>query len=936
MKKILSALLAVVLLLTVIPPTFIGDSLTVSAENIADSEILVSELGSYNAYFEQNSGKAFPDANIKGVTSSAVTEKDGHKGVLLSDGISSAYTFTVNEEGNYAVKLSYVACYGNNLSIELGVNVDGTTPFAEFSNIELFKLYRDEGKPKVDAFGNEARADQEEVVAPQSVFFTDSTGYVDGPLYVYLTKGVHTFNITSIRGDVIIQGVELAQPAVVPEFDKKDSSKDTAKNQKIIIEAETPEIKSSSMLYASCDKTSYYVSPYPKGKEKLNVLGGSNFSSIGQWIEYKFKVEKAGYYNVNVKFKQNVSIGMTSYRNIYIDGEVPYTAYRNIDFPYSTEWSSRTVEDKNGKAVPVWLDEGEHTIRLEVTLGEYNEILTIIQNSVTEFNKAYLESIMYLTTTPDAYRDYDVAKNLPNVLKVFEEQVKVLEDLSNRIDKVSGGKNDSIALVDRMVYQLDNILEEPETYPKRLEQVKSNVTALAALITTFSSQPLAVDYITVYTDDCTLKDAEAGFFKNTYNEIINFLYTFSAGYNTTSTSEDEDDGIVVWVPSGRDQYKVIGNLVDNDFTPAENVHVNLKLVPVGSLLAATIANKGPDVVIHMGNSEPMNYAVRGAVYDLSNFEDCEEVTSRFSEAICEPLRLGKSLYALPETETFYMMFYRTDILKDLGLEVPKTWEEFLVVTTELQKNNLATGLPNSQEAFAMFLSQSGGSFYKEDTYECNINTITGLKAFTKYTDMFMNYGLPLTYDALTRFRMGEMPLVINDYTFFNSLQVGAPEIANLWDFTVVPGTVQDDGSINHTVPVAGTACMMLKSTKSPEKAWKFMKWWTDTQAQISYGRDMEMILGTSGRVATANIEATKALAWSKKNSDAIESAREHTYGIENVPGSYFMSRHIQNAFRMVVLSGDDPKESLRYYSKIINNEIHTKCEELGISIEREK
>jgi len=934
MKKIFSALLAVVLVLTVIPPTFMGASLTVSAENNVDSEVSASEIGGYNAYLNSNSNKVHPNADIKGATNSAVSSEGEYSGVRLSDGLSSAYTFNVAEDGNYAVELQYVACAGNNLSVEIALDVDGKVPFSEFSNLELFKLYRDVGDLKIDAFGNEARRDQEEVVASQTVFLTDSTGYVSGPLYVYLSKGVHTLNITSVRGDVLIQAVSLTQPDAVPEFSKKDSGKKTTKNQKIIIEAETPELKSSSMLYASCDKTSYNLSPYPNGKEKINVLGGSNFSAIGQWIEYKFDVEKAGYYNLDIKFKQNVSIGMTSYRNIYIDGAIPYTAYMNVDFPYSTKWNNHTVSDKDGNAVPVWLDKGEHTIRLEVTLGEYNDILTIIQDSVKKFNEAYLESIMYLTTSPDVNRDYHVEKNLPNVLKVFKEQVKVLEDLSNRIDKVSGGKNDSIALVDRMVYQLNNILEKPETYPKRLEQVKSNVTALAALITTFSNQPLAIDYITLFTEDCSLKKAEANFFQNTYNEVINFLFTFSAGYNTTSTSDDKGD-IVVWVPSGRDQYKVIGNLIDNTFTPEKKIHVNLKLVPVGSLLAATIANKGPDVVIHIANSEPMNYAVRGAVYDLNKFDNTQKVTSRFSEAICNPLRLGKSLYALPETETFYMMFYRTDILKDLGLSVPKTWEDFIVVTTELQKNNLATGLPNTQEAFAMFLSQSGGSFYKKDTYECNINTTIGLKAFTKYTDMFMNYGLPLTYDPLTRFRMGEMPLVINDYTFFNNLQVGAPEIANLWDFTIVPGTVQADGTTNHTVPVAGTACMMLNSTKAPEEAWEFMQWWTSADTQISYGRDMEMILGTSGRVATANIEATKALAWSKKNSNAIESARKFTYGIENVPGSYFMSRHIQNAFRMVVLSGDDPKESLRYYSKIINNEIHTKCDELGISIERE-
>lgn len=935
MKKFVSAFLAAVLILTGISPTFIGEDLTVSAENTVATESYGSVDGSYNEYIDNYSSYTFPDTEVTGSSKNAVTEYEGFSGSLLNDTSNAEYSFNVENEGLYAIKLSYVAYSGNNLSAEYSLKIDGKALFDEFSSLVLYKLYRDVGEPTVDNFGNEVRAEQEEVVDSQTVFITDSTGYINGELFVYFSKGEHTLSFTSVRGDVLIQSVSLAQPEAVPDKDTSiQSNQGAAKQQKIVIEAEKPYLKSSSMLFASCDKSSYLVSPYPNGKEKINVLGGSNFSSIGQWIDYKFKVEESGYYAIALKYKQNVSIGMTSYRNIYIDGKMPNSCFKGVAFPYSTKWKSISVSDGNGNDVPVWLDKGEHTLRLEVTFGSYSDILAIIQSSVREFNQAYLESIMYLTTSPDINRDYDVEKNLPNVLKVFEEQIDVLKDLSDRVKEVSGSTNDSVALVDRMIYQLENIIKKPETYPKRLEQVKSNITALAALITDFSSQPLTIDYLTVYTEDCTLDKPEANILQNAYNEIINFLYTFSASYNTTS-SESSDDGIVVWVPTGRDQYKVIGNLIDNSFTPEYEIPVQLKLVPVASLLSAVIAGKGPDVMVQIVNTEPMNYAVRGAVYDLNTFEDCDDILTRFSDAACQPLRLGNSLYALPETETFYMMFYRTDILADLGLSVPETWEDFIVATTELQKNNLAVGLPSTLEAFGMFLTQGGGSFYKDTTYECNINTSVGLKAFTKYTDMFLNYGLPLTYDALTRFRMGEMPIVINDYTFFNNLQVGAPEIANLWDFTIVPGTVKEDGSVDHTVPIAGNACMMLSSTKNPEKAWKFMTWWTSAQTQIAYGRNMEMTLGTSGRVPTANIEATKALAWSKRNSTAIENARKSTYGIENVPGSYFMSRHILNAFRKVVISGDDAKESLRYYSKIINNEILTKCNELGISLERE-
>ena len=113
MKKILSALLAVVLLLTVIPPTFIGDSLTVSADNIADSEVPASELGGYNAYLSSNSGKAHPNVNIKGTTTSAVTEKDGTYRLFAHGGNGLTYEQREYflEKFNGLFSLLFSCCY---------------------------------------------------------------------------------------------------------------------------------------------------------------------------------------------------------------------------------------------------------------------------------------------------------------------------------------------------------------------------------------------------------------------------------------------------------------------------------------------------------------------------------------------------------------------------------------------------------------------------------------------------------------------------------------------------------------------------------------------------------------------------------------------------------------------------------------------------------
>ena len=88
---------------------------------------------------------------------------------------------------------------------------------------------------------------------------------------------------------------------------------------------------------------------------------------------------------------------------------------------------------------------------------------------------------------------------------------------------------------------------------------------------------------------------------------------------------------------------------------------------MNTLLQATLADQGPDVALQVASSNgavvtsatgttnasndlPVNYGLRNAVVDLSEFEDCEEVMSRFRDSALEPFKYGDSLYELPETQ----------------------------------------------------------------------------------------------------------------------------------------------------------------------------------------------------------------------------------------------------------------------------------------------
>ena len=218
---------------------------------------------------------------------------------------------------------------------------------------------------------------------------------------------------------------------------------------------------------------------------------------------------------------------------------------------------------------------------------------------------------------------------------------------------------------------------------------------------------------------------------------------------------------------------------------------------------------------------------------------------------------------------------------------------------------------------------------------------------------------------MSRFRTGEMPVGIANYTTYNTIVVGAPEIRNLWDFTYIPGTIDENGNINRSNAAGGVCTMMIKnginlddlnlpySSYGQESmpgvdqrtwkkvmhnetvqrdAWEFMKWWVSTDTQVRYGREMEALLGASARYATANIEALKQLAWNTEQIEILEKSLDQTIGVPEVPGSYYTPRHIVNAARKVVNEQEDARETLIDYTRKINEELTRKRQEFNLPV----
>jgi len=231
----------------------------------------------------------------------------------------------------------------------------------------------------------------------------------------------------------------------------------------------------------------------------------------------------------------------------------------------------------------------------------------------------------------------------------------------------------------------------------------------------------------------------------------------------------------------------------------------------------------------------------------------------------------------------------------------------------------------------MLTLQKGLNYYNDAQTRTTFDDIRAVQSFETWTDFYTKYEFEQTYDAFSRFRTGLYPIVVSNYTFFNQLEVASPEIKGLWDFTTVPGTLNEDGTISHASNSSGSAAIIFNSVANKENAWKFVRWFSSTETQVAYGMNIEGLLGQMGRFDAANTEALKQLSWSSEELAKLSAQRDELVEIPIIPASYAVTRNIMNAFRETVNNVEaNPRDTLMKYNDDINDEITRKRENLGL------
>lgn len=912
---------------------------------------------SYSDYYDTHCNEIRPDAAIQIAGMDYADTSDGsfsigtlggRSEVLIWDSAegSVSYTIDVPEGGIYALQLSYYAMESPSNQVELSLEIDGELPFASAARISLNKIFVNRTGIRLDSRGNQIRPSQIEYPDWQLKYLYDADGLFNDPLLFSLEKGTHTLTFSGIKASVGIEYLRLCQPETIEPYQAPSQSElEHTPSLLYRIEGEAAALKSSATLYPAYDNNDYTVSPSDPVKMVYNTIGGANWDRAGQTITWKIPADALaddGWYQIGIKARQNVMRGFYSNRRLYIDGKIPNDAFGQIRFYYDNDWSLTPVTHGDSSAY-VYLTAGqEHTITLEAMPGEIGDYMRRLESTVADLNTCYQQILMITGPNPDKYSDYYVEESVPTLLSDFQRLSQQLKDAQNGIEQLSGTLGSEAAALQRMYVILDKCVEKPSRIPKYVTQIKDNISTISSFICDYRDQPLEIDYIEIASGDTEFSSLKSNFFQQLGFRCKAFLGSFTEDYTTLSDIDaDDEDVIDVWVNLGRDQALVVKELVENEFAQQHpDIPVSVNLV-VGGVVEASLAGEGPDIALFLGGEFPVNLACRGLLVDMKQFPDYDEVVGNYQRDATVQYSYEGGCYGMPLTQNWTMLFYRTDILTELGLtELPRTWDDLIDTLPCLQRNHLGVGLilPSTNVAaateaghtYATLILQQGLNYYDAEQKKTQFDTVPAIQCFEKWTDFYRDYKFTQTYDAYSYFRTGQYPIVIANYSFANQLSVAAPEIKGLWNFTIMPGTAQPDGTINHASNSGGTGAVIFDQVKDKQAAWEFVKWFCSTEVQTEYGSNLEGLLGQMGRYEAANVETLKQLNWSAAEMDVLLAQWEALTEIPVLPSSYAVTRNIMNAFRETVNSNENPRDTLMYYNSDMNDEICRKRENLGL------
>lgn len=849
----------------------------------------------------------------------------------------------VAESGLYELWMDYYVQPQSVLNPEFSLTVNGKTQYNEMNQLRLDMDWSSKKEEKkLDRYGDELMPQAE--VFPQWKYkgLQDPNFFYTDPLKIYLDQGKNSLRLDMNEGYVLLGNLTLTntQSAVPAYAEYRESAPQAGEAGKryLVIEAEDMDLKSRQSIRAKYVRDPL-VTPYSYKHRVLNVLDGYSYGEGGDQVSYRFQVKESGYYQLTLKYSQNTNNGMPTHRRISLDGEVPFKELLSYSFPYASDWKNETLQDAAGEPYRIYLSAGEHVLDLSVDNSAartiYHELL-----SVLEAIDYTAQDINRLTGgIVDKERKWRIGKYMPEIVTYLEGISAKLEQ--QRLALIELTQDKSLPVITQLKQTQDLIrgfIKDPDDLPhymSRFNEGESSAYAkIKGVLPVLISNPMHLDRIYLHEGQ-NLSAANAKMVKSAVENVKAFGYSFiNPRYKRTS----DEEAVEVWVNQSRLYVEIMQRMIDEDFTPQTGVKIDLSILPdENKIVLSNAAGSTPDAAIGVSNGRPFELALRGIIEDLKPHEGFSELAGQFNPNAFIPYIYDKGIYAIPETQSVKLLFYRKDILKFLGEEPPQTWDDVVGLVPVLQKYGMnfytPLGSDNAYKGFDVttpFIYQFGGKLYDETGTKTIINKDGAYEAFELMTNLFTVYNMPITTSEFFQsFRSSKTPVGIGDANTYIQLKYAAPELAGQWGVLPTPGVRNEAGTVERWDPSSSSSAILFKNSEKKEEAWKFLKWWTSADTQAAFSYQIQASLGNKFLYMTANLDGFAKSAWPADSKDVILEQWKWIQATGKVPGDYVLEREISNAWNNVVFSKQNPRVAVDKAVKIIDKELERKLKEFG-------
>jgi ABC-type glycerol-3-phosphate transport system substrate-binding protein len=322
------------------------------------------------------------------------------------------------------------------------------------------------------------------------------------------------------------------------------------------------------------------------------------------------------------------------------------------------------------------------------------------------------------------------------------------------------------------------------------------------------------------------------------------------------------------------------------FTEETGITVNVTETPYGEAhqqqLLAFRAGNGQYDVVQFDNTFLANYGNNQVLEPLDPYLEGSEAYD--VDDFPAPLRdygdyQGQTLGLILSTEPF-LLWYRTDIFSELGLEPPETWDEYLQTARTISESGRAAGQimgyasPANSWWFNQLLWSFGGQLYDED-FNPTVDTPAGRQAIDFMVESLRyapDAAVSATGDDVTNVFISEDVGMMIQYSGYYPLVVD-PETSSFPDQVA---TVRVPTGSEDVIHLAGWNIGIPADSQRKDQAWQFL--------EFALGKDNATTFLEEGAAAIGRTSVT--------TDDALLSEQPYLAEL-NIPESVRVERYPQ-------------------------------------------